>query len=308
MALQVALGSVGDLAVSPRAVYALYAPPGGQGTVATDMLARVDRFSGAVRKIGPLPGAARVAVGAGSVWVGGSSRPGGTIGVVRLDPDTLQQRASVPLPAESADRPLVAGLAASADRVWLAYGMHLYRLDPSTGAVQSRQSLDGPATSIAFDASVGRLYVGSDAAGTQTQATVTEWDAATERRLAGAGTGGAALGGPEVAAAADGAWVAFATGMLGGVEHRRASDLTAVPTASTRYTNSVHVYVASGFVWTADSMANQLACLDPATGAVRVSRTQSLGGVVAGDAAGIYLGSDSGVGTLVPDPRCRSGQ
>ncbi len=102
-------------------------------------------------------------------------------------------------------------------------------------------------------------------------------------------TGGAGLGGPQIAAAGNDVWVAFATGMRGQVEHRRAYDLSVVPTASSRYTNGVRVYVAGGFTWTTDGMANQLACLDPVTGSIRASTSLNLGGVVAGDSAGLYI-------------------
>lgn len=213
-AREVTLGAVGDLAVSPQAVYALYTPAGTQGNLAgaiNTMLARIDRASGIVHKAGPFPGALRIAVGAGSVWVGGSSQyPAspypGAIGVVRLDPDSLKQLVSVALPGEGDQRALVAAVAASADHVWLAYGRHLYQLDPTTGAVQSKQSLDGIAASIAIDSKTSRLYVGSDAAANQTQATITEWDTATMRKLASDVTGGAGLGGPQVAAAGNDAW------------------------------------------------------------------------------------------------------
>lgn len=312
-AREVTLGAVGDLAVNPQAVYALYTPAGTQGKLAgaiNTMLARIDRASGIVHKAGPFPGALRIAVGGGSVWVGGSNQyPAspypGAIGVVRLDPDSLKQLVSVALPGERDQRPLVAAVAASPGQVWLAYGRHLYQLDPKTGAVQSKQSLDGVAASITIDSKTSRLYVGSDAAANQTQATITEWGTATMRKLASDVTGGAGLGGPQIAAAGNDVWVAFATGMLGQVEHRRASDLSVLPTASSRYTNSVRVYIAGGFVWTTDGMANQLACLDPVIGAIRASTSLNLGGVVAGDTAGLYVGNVRGVDGLVPDPRCR---
>lgn len=312
---EVTLGAVDDLAVSPRAVYALYTPAGTQGALAgadNAMLARIDRASGAVRRAGPFPGALRIAVGAGSVWIAGglAYRPSpvpGAIGVVRVDPDSLGQLRSVALPADAAQGPHVAAVAADADQAWLAYGAHLYQLDPETAAVRStpQQSLDGIAASLALDAKAGRLYVGSDAADDRSQATISEWDAATLRKLATAVTGGGHLGGPQVAAAGDGAWVAFATGMLGQVEHRRASDLSVVPTAPSVHTNGIRVYIADGIVWTTDGMAGQLACLDPVTGALLASTRLDLGGVVAGDGAGLYVGRVTGVDSLVPDPACR---
>jgi hypothetical protein len=294
-------------------VYALYTPAGTEGSLAgaaNTMLARIDRASGVVRRAGPFPGALRIAVGAASVWVaGGNQFPAsphpGAVGVVRLEPDNLKQLASAALPAENVQHALVAAVAASSDQVWLGYGTHLYLIDPKTSGFQSKRSLDGIATSIAFDAQTGHLYVGAEATPNPTGATITEWDAATLRKVASGVTGGAGVGGPQVAAAGNDVWVAFATGMLGQVEHRKGSDLSLVPTAPGHYTNSVRVYLAGGFVWSTDGMANRLACLDPATGAVRAATTLNLGGVVAGDSAAVYVGGVNGVVGLVPDPRCR---
>lgn len=312
-AAEVKLGAVGDLVVGPGAVYALYTPVGTEGKLAGAInvrVARIDRASGVVRTVGPFPGALRLAVGAGSVWVGGGNHFGaasypGAVGIVRLDANTLQQLASVSLPPEPAQRALVAAVAASSDLVWLAYGAHLYALNPKSDAIEGKQSISGTAASIAFDAQASRLYVGADASDTQNQATITQWDPSTLTEVASAPTGGASLGGPEVAAAGNDVWVAFATGMLGQVEHRRAPDLTLLASPTGLNTNSVRVYLAGGFVWTTDGMANRLACLDPQTGAVLASTTLNLGGVVAGDRAGLFVGDINGVSSLVPDPRCR---
>jgi hypothetical protein len=310
---EVPLGAVGDLEVSPRAVYALYTPVGTQGKLAgaaNVMVARIDRASGIVRKAGPFPGAFRLAIGAGGVWVGGGNEfPAtpfpGAIGIVRLDPETLQELASVPLPPEPAQRALLAAIAAGSEQVWLAYGSHIYQLDPNTGAVQGKRPLSGIAASISFDSQIGRLYVGADAADGQAQATITEWSAATLGEVASADTGGASLGGPQVAAAGGDVWVAFATGMLGQIEHRRASDLTVLPSATSQYTNSVRVYLAGGFVWMTDGMVNRFACLDPHTGATLADVKLNLGAVLSGDREGLFVGDVNGVEALVPDARCR---
>jgi len=273
-------------------------------------VARLDRASGTVLKAGPFPGALRLAFGAGSVWIGGGNYAGatpdpGAIGIVRLDPTTLQVMTKAALPAEARQRALVAALVASSDHVWLAYGAHIYLLDSKTATVRKKQSLNGFAASVAYDSRAGRLYVGTDAADTQTQAMISEWDPATLHEVASAVTGGTSLGGPEVAAAGTDVWVAFATGMLGQVEHRRAADLTVVKAATGHYTNSVRVFLANRFVWTTDAMAGRLACLDPQTGAVLASTALDLGGVVAGDSSGLFVGDINGVDALVPDPACR---
>jgi ligand-binding sensor domain-containing protein len=307
------LGAVDDLALTAEAVYALYTPAGTQGSLAgapDTMLARIDRASGAVRTAGPFPGARRVAVDSGSVWIGGNNEYPATpnpktTGVVRLDAETLSVGLSLPLPSLPADRPAVAGFAASPDGLWLAYGAHLYQLNPTTGAVLRIRSLSGTASSIAVDSVTGKLYVGADAGAPYASATVSEWDPVNLMELSSAPTGGADLGGPDVAASGNDVWIAYATGMLGQIEHRRGSDLATLRLdPHLRFTNSVQVFTTERFVWVTDAMASTLDCLDPVTGAIRARRNVNLGGIVVGDGAGLYLGDLNGVSILTPDPKC----
>jgi DNA-binding beta-propeller fold protein YncE len=224
---------------------------------------------------------------------------------MRVDAETLTIDVSLPLPSIVADRPAVAGFAASTKGLWMAYGDHLYQLDLSTGEVLRSRSLSGIASSIALDSETGQIYVGADAGAPYASASVSEWDPATLKELASSATGGADLGGPEVAASSGNVWVAYATGMLGQVEHRRGSDLTTVPMdVHQPFTNAVRVFIAARYVWVTDAMASKLDCLDPVTGAIRASRDLSLGGIVVGDSIGLYVGGVDGVAALTPDSRC----
>lgn len=305
------LGPVAAMALSPEAVYALYAPsatPGPSGALKT-RLVRIDRKSGAVLTAGPFPWATTLAVAGSSLWIGGNSQdptrqPPETLALIRLDASTLKVLQRLPLPPETA-QPLVINIAADSNSLWVALGSHLYRMNASTGHTLISRTLIGNATSIALDPSGQRLYVGIDGDPVTSQATVSEWDATTLRELASSTTGGGDLGGPQLAAGTNDVWVAFATGMLGQVEHRRAVDLQIVPGAAAIYTNAVRVFVAGGMVWATDDMAGRLMCLDPLTGAVVWSRSQVLGGVIAGDDSGLYLGDNNGVAPLLVDPRCR---
>jgi len=300
------LGPVAAIALSPEAVFALYAPsatPGPSGVLKT-RLARIDRKSGAMLTEGPFPWATTLAVAGSSIWIGGNNQDASSRSLIRLDASTLKVLERLPLPPETL-QPLVSNIAAESNSLWLALGSHLYRMNASTGDTLVSRTLDGNATSIALDPSGQRLYVGIDGAALTSQATVSEWDAATLRELASSETGGGDLGGPQLAAGTNDVWVAFATGMLGQVEHRRAVDLQIVPGAAARYTNAVRVFVAGGIVWATDEMASRLMCLDPSTGAVLWSRTQVLGWVISGDDSGLYLGDNNGVVPLPVDPRCR---
>jgi DNA-binding beta-propeller fold protein YncE len=265
------------------------------------MVARLDRQTRAVTLAGPFPGALRIAVVASAVWIGSNE-------LVELNADSLKLLARIALPAETTQNAPNVQLAASTNELWAAYGKHLYQLDPATGRVLQTRSIPGLATSISLSPAGGQLYVGADAdpVTTDTFATITAFEATTLKQVASTRTGGGGLGGPDVAAAKDGVWVAYATGMLGQVEHRRASDLGELPVAKHQYTNGVHVYVAGGFVWEADGMAGGLGCLDPQSGILSWTNAVPFGGIVAGDSASIYLGGSSGVETLTPDPSCKS--
>ena len=252
----------------------------------------------------------QIAVIAGSVWIAegnGVTTAGSAPTLTSLDADTLQFVRRIPLPHETG-RPAVANLVAGEVGLWLAYGTHLYQLDPQTGQATRKRSLGGLATSIAVDSGAVRLYVGAVTAGSD-KTTVSEWTVATLNQLASSDTGAPGeLGGPQLAAGTDGVWIAYATGMMGQVEHRRASDLSPLPIVAAHvHTNAVEVDVVDGYVWVDDAMAGILACLDPTTGAVSATKNLPLGGIVAGDSAGLYIGDVNGINVLVPDSRCRNG-
>ena len=303
------LGPVEDMAVSPVAVYAVYTPASIQGALAqvTDnRLARIDRVSGAMITAGPFPYAVRVAVAGDMVWMGaGNQYPAtpfpGSSTVTAVDATTLRVllQLSFPGPAQAA----VGNVAGDSEALWLGYGTRLYRLSAKDGRMLGSEDLGGIASSIALDPSGLHVYLGSVAIG-DTGAAVTEFDPATLQPQVSSSTGGAGLGGPHVAAGANDVWISYATGMLGEVEHRKASDLTQIPVAAAQHTNGVSVFAVAGTVWVSDSMAGRLMCLDPQTGAVRAAWDTQTGGVVAGDGSGLYFGDINGVEALRPDARC----
>ena len=110
---------------------------------------------------------------------------------------------------------------------------------------------------------------------------------------------------PGVSASKDGVWVAYATGMLGQIEHLHAIGLTEVPTSHAATTNSIRVVAVNNMVWAIDAMAGKVECLDQQTGKSRVGWADSEAMVIAGDSQGLYLGSVSGLSVLVVDRRCQ---
>ena len=312
LAKQWTLGPVADVAVGPQAAFVLYSPPNTEGALsnATDTrLARIDRASGRVLTAGPFPFAMRIALAGNVVWIGPNNQYPGTAApdsrmLLGVDSLSLSTQYRVTLPDEAAPIALVANLASDSRMAWVAYGAHLYRVAAGGGGMAASRSLSGVATSVAVDPSGRRVYVGFEDVPATGNATITAFDSAVLTPIISAATGGGGTGGPHVAAGAQDVWVSYATGMLGAVEHRRASDLASVPMASTMHTNGVQVFAIAGMVWVADAMAGQLTCLDPQTGAVRGRWSTPQGGVIAGDGSALYFGDVTGVGTFAPDSRC----
>jgi hypothetical protein len=307
---QVVLGQVQTMSLDATAVFALYAPnPVSGGIDASQMrLARVDRSSGAVTSAGPFPNAWHMARTASGLWIAAgadrSAPTSDTQWLTLVDPVTLKVKQRLRLPG-TPDTGIVsdAHLAATSNIMWLGYGHALYRLDPGTGRVLATQALAGTVTSVSIDPSGRRLYTGVVPAGTGS-ALVIEWDASTGARIASATTGGGDLGGPTMVAAPDGVWIAYATGLMGAVEHRSAADLTLLPEPPARHANGIHVFVGGGTLWLVDSMAQEVACADLRTGAIAAIVNETGPAAIVADANGSYLGDTDGVGFLRPDAAC----
>jgi hypothetical protein len=294
------------------AIFALYAPnPSSGGIDASQMrLARIDRASGAVTRGGSFPNAWHMAQTASGLWIAAgadqSVPTSDTQWLTLVDPVTLKVKQRIRLPGTpDAGSVSVPQLSATSNLMWLGYGQALYRLDASTGRSLASQSLPGPVTGVAIDPSGRRLYVGVNAQGSPNgDALVIEFDALTGSRIASAPTGGLGLGGPTVAAAPDGVWIAYATGMMGSAEHRSAADLTLVVGPHRQATNGIRVFVGGGALWFVDPGAGQVACADLRTGTVAASSQETLPAAVVADANGSYLGDADGVGFLRPDQSC----
>src|SRR2546429_7926949 len=124
----------------------------------------------------------------------------------------------------------------------------------------------------------------------------------TDTRLASAPTGGLGLAGPEVAAAADGVWISYATGMLGAVEHRSATGLAELLAPQHQHTNGIHVFVFGGTLWLVDGMAQQGACGGPLNGGITASSQETAPEGIVAAANGRYLCGVVGDRVLSPGP------
>ena len=309
---RIPIGQVWTMSLDPSAVFALYAPgpTAGRPNPSETKLARIDRASGAVTTAGPFPSATLLARVTAGLWIGAGANqatPGAdTQWLTLLDPTTLTLKRRVRLPGQpdpnTYSPPQLAG---TSNWLWSGYGHSLYRLDPTTGRVLLTKTLPGTVASISIDPLGQRLYLGVDAASNpNAQALVIELDGSSGASLASAPTGGAGLGGPQVAAAPDGVWIAYATGMMGAVEHRTAKGLSLLSEADHGHTNGIHAFVAAAALWLVDSMAQRVSCADLRTGTIAASSQEMFPELFVGDSKGSYIGDADGVGFLRPDPAC----
>ncbi|HSO93072.1 MAG TPA: hypothetical protein VLS53_01200 [Candidatus Dormibacteraeota bacterium] len=292
------VGSVSALLLDSSAVFSL----------GPAKLTRIDRSSGAVTTVAAPTNANTFAATSAGIWIAAGPDIAGATpnsrSLILVDPKSLAVKRQLNLPGQpGSDMNAGPQLDGGPALLWLGYGNGLYRLNPDTGATVSSQQLAGTATSLSIDPSGQRLYVGVGPSQTQA-ATVIELDASTGNRIASAPTGGAGLGGPHVAAALDGVWVTYATGMKGEVEHRRSADLsqTGNPIVTS---NTIRAVVGANTLWLVDGMAQQLICADPASGATRASTAETLPSAFAADAGGAYLGDNTGVAALQAPASCR---
>lgn len=293
------------MALDSSAVFALYTPTASNPhDTSQTTLARIDRTTGTVITNGPFPGGFQLLrVGAG-LWVVGGMSGGPTVDkywMDLVDPVTLQVKSRTWVPGRPG--PGVFGLpelTGASDILWLGYGQHLYRLDPGTGRILNTISLSGTVTSVSIDPSGRRLYVGVVTA--SSQASIIELDGRTAAQHASTPTGGGDLGGPHLAASADGVWVAYATGMMGAVEHRNAANLALLPIPSQfGHTNGISIVVGSGSVWFVDGGAQRVACADPRSGTIAASTELPFPTVMVTDSKGTYVAVQDEVDFLQPN-------
>ena len=310
-------GPVGAIALAPNAIYIIYekSQPAGSYDPALARVAIIDRSTGELHDGGAFPGAQSLALAGGYLWVASGASPG----VNRSDANVLYRVDASSLVVErriSLGRLVSNGnyeppvLAAIGGRLWVGYGVHVARLDPTTGAVLHTSTVGNPGagvSSLAIDPSGRVLYVGM-AGDCVTGASVAEVNSTTGMRIATTSAYyGCDLGGPNLAATGDGVWVAYATGLEGAAAELRASDLEQSALIPGQHSNGIEAFTGGGVLWLTDGMAGELFCADPATGATRASVIWPLGGLVAADARGAFLGGYDGVSFLRPDPLCRAG-
>lgn len=280
------------MALDSGAVFALYSPTSNNPhDNSQTALARVDRTTGKVGSNGPFPGGFQLLRVGGALWVLGGMNGGPAVDkywMDLVDPVTLQVKSRLWVPGQAGPTAFALPVITGASNVmWLGYGQHLYRLDVNTGKVLATVNLTGTVTSVSLDPSALRLYAGVIPQGYQAQ--VIEFSGNSGTRLRSTPTGGGDLGGPQVAASVDSVWIAYATGMMGQVEHRSAATLALIPNPSqVEHTNGISVVVGPTSVWYLDGMAQQVACADPRSGAIASAAGLAFPAALVVDAKGVY--------------------
>jgi outer membrane protein assembly factor BamB len=270
------------------------------------LLKRVNLRNGAVQK-GPLFTIGNLAVADGRLWVFGSI--GKQPHLIEVNPQKLSVRRVIPLPKATTNFPWLAIGTGPNGSVWLGTAGTLRRVDAATGKTLVTVSAP-PRLAVAdlvSDPSGRYLYVSMahEVKGGLEGGTVLEYDARTGRELARATAGpplSYSVAGASLTPVPGGVWASFRTGMLGLTIHLRQHDLALLAppgqrVASTPANSLFHwpmdattVY-GGGSLWLANE-SGIIACLDPATGAVRArehvpaSQTPDLDSV---DTAGHHL-------------------
>lgn len=237
----------------------------------------------------------------GSLWVSGSIAPGneppGPL-LCQIDPTTLRLVRQVPLPRPGTGNAVgLPSLVAPGPRgtVWVGYRRTLVHLEVRSGAVLSTDTVpSGFIVSLATDPADRLLYVSVSYPtidGKMVDAAVEERAASDGRVLASTSATSPvteAVAGGVLTALPDGVATSFRTGMEGSTVLLRAANLAAItppglgapgrgqdepPDDVFGWPMDASTLYASGSLWI-ENEGGVLACVDPASGAVRASEQE----------------------------------
>jgi hypothetical protein len=241
---------------------------------AVTLITRVDPATG---KVGPavrVRGESGMTFGGGLLWVSRGTQPtSADMSVVALDPVTLAVRHTVALrkpPSLGTEQ-----LAYAGGLVWVATERSLIAINPATARTVADVPLRGVNAEdwvhVAASADGRALWTTEDSAGGG-PISVQQRNPHTGAVLAAASGPAIGLGGAQIAAGRASAWLAYATGMLGGYFETvsKAGHLTEArpPRSSAGFTNSVQVYLAGRQLWITDAMTDTFACASSASGRI----------------------------------------
>ena len=246
---------------------------------------RLVRTTLATRTIhkGPLFSLPNVAVASGHLWITGSQH--GLPRAIEVDPKSLRTIRAIRFSHGYGADPFVQVTPGPAGSVWLGTDRTLLRVSVTNGKALAKTSVPTGfvVADLASDPNVHHLYVSlaRNVKGGMSGGRLIEDDAASGRQLATANSPllSDSVAGAGLTAVPGGVWALFRTGMLGLTLHFRQSDLAQIAPPGPRivltpanglfhWPMSASVLYGSGALWLTNE-SGVLACLDPATGAVR---------------------------------------
>jgi hypothetical protein len=266
-------GGAGQAVTGAGALFTDSAEDASSASTAT-LITRVDLATGQVGPATRIDGESGMAFGGGLLWVGRGTQPTSAgMTVLALDPATLAVRYTVALrqpPSFGTEQ-----LAYAGGLVWVATERTLIAIDPATARMVADVPIPGASAQdfvhVAASADGSALWVTENSGGGG-PISVQQRDPRTGAVLAATSGPAIGLGGAQIAAADTSAWLAFATGMLGGYFEAasKAGHLTETrpPRASFGFTNAVRVYLPGRQLWITDAMTGTIACASSATGRI----------------------------------------
>ena len=265
-------------------------------------ITRIDPATGRVGPVARVGAVAAMAVAGGLLWVARRARSshGAPLPLLALNPDTLTVEHIVALP----DQPGTGGgdIALAGGLLWISGTHALIAIDPDTARLVSAVPLPvtagtGGFTGVAAGPGGTSLWTAQGTSGGGPIA-VQRRNSRTGAVLAAATGPQSGIGAARIAGAPDHAWLAYATGMLGG--YFKAAMLPSAPPGRLGeiwpkrspvgrdvFSNSVAVYLAGRVLWILDG--NSISCATDATGRI-LSQVR---------------GSDTHFAALAPLPRER---
>ena len=212
-------------------------------------------------------------------WVWVVVDQGADILAEQLDPTTLALHATRVLAEQSAPEPPGSVVAATVDGpLWVATGVNVWALNPTTGAVETSFTTAGAVASMSTDPAGSLLYVSSRLPTDDGAQVIGEYSAQNGRLLHTRTDIGVLYPGT-LAATVGGVWVSVRTGMQGGAAELSSDGLNHVAPPINQVfpifdqTMGVWSGVSEGVLWL--SSTSNLTCADPNRGAIRASETQS---------------------------------
>ncbi len=236
-------------------------------------ITRVGPVTGRVGPSRRVAGVAGMGFGGGLLWVirHPPSSHGAAPSLLALNPATLAIVHTVALPQQPGWGP--SRIAYAGGLIWIAGTHSLIAINPATMTLAETVPVGstGGFTGIAASPGGTALWTTEATPGGGGPVAVQRRDPHTGTALAAINGPAGSLGGAQIAAASDRAWLAYWTGMQGGytqVVDRDGRLAGTPPPERHRFANGIEVYLAGRRLWILDGMTGSIACASDTTGRI----------------------------------------